>query len=192
MSDIPDRPYSILCVCSGNVCRSPAAERLLAARLGPEVSVTSAGTLGLVGRPIDPMMVAHLVALDIPDVGFTSRGLTASDVRGADLVLGMTREHRAAAVELVPAAVRRTFTLLEFARLIATIEREELSHPTVTDRLRAAVPLAAARRHRAPGPVDADDVVDPFRLQQADYDRSFTAIRTAVDTIATRLVPQPG
>ncbi len=139
----PGLSYTILCVCTGNICRSPAAERLLAARLGPEVRVASAGTLGLVGHGIQPEMAAHLAALGVPDVGFTSRRLTAADVREADLVLGLAREHRAAAVELVPAAVRRSFTLLEFARLLATIGPDELPAGSVVDRLQAAVPLAA-------------------------------------------------
>jgi hypothetical protein len=34
-------PFSILAVCTGNVCRSPAVERLLANQLGPTVSVSS-------------------------------------------------------------------------------------------------------------------------------------------------------
>lgn len=191
MSTEPDPPYTILCVCTGNICRSPAAERLLAARLGPEVRVASAGTLGLVGRGIEPEMAAHLVALGVPDVGFAARRMTATDVRQADLVLGLTREHRAAAVELVPPAVRRAFTLLEFARLLATIEPKELPDGTVVDRLRAAVPLATTRRRRVSA-ADLDDVVDPYRISQQAYDGSFVAIRTAVDAIADRVLPHSG
>ena len=99
MTDATNRPYAILCVCTGNVCRSPAAERLLTARLGPTVTVASAGTFGLVGRAIDPPMAAQLAALGLPDVGFAARRLAASDVGLADLVLGLTRQHRAEAVE---------------------------------------------------------------------------------------------
>jgi protein-tyrosine-phosphatase len=40
--------------------------------------------------------------------------------------------------------------------------------------------------------VDADDVIDPYRLAQHVYDQSFTAIRVAVDAIADRLVPHSG
>lgn len=187
-----DRPYAILCVCTGNVCRSPVAERLLAARLGPTVSVASAGTLGLTGRAIEPAMAAHLAALGLGDVGFTARRLTEADVGRADLVLGLTREHRAEAVELAPSAVRRAFTLLEFARLLGQIDPDELPDGTVADRLRTAVPLAAARRRMVTGPVDADDVVDPYRLAQEVYDQSFSAIRVAVDVIADRVVPRSG
>jgi low molecular weight protein-tyrosine phosphatase len=192
VTDGTDQPYAILCVCTGNVCRSPAAELLLAARLGPSVAVTSAGTLGLVGRPIEPPMAAQLAALGLAADGFAARRLTAADVRGADLVLGLTRGHRAEAVELAPAAVRRSFTLLEFARLLRQISPEELPHTPVADRLRRAVPLAAARRQMVVGPVNADDVVDPYRLAQEVYEQSFAAIRIAVDTIADRLVPYPG
>ena len=55
---VPDDAFSILTVCTGNVCRSPAVERLLASKLGPTVSVASAGTHALVGHPIsEPMAV---------------------------------------------------------------------------------------------------------------------------------------
>jgi protein-tyrosine phosphatase len=192
MTDGTDQPYAILCVCTGNVCRSPAAELLLAARVGPSVKVASAGTLGLVGRPIEPPMAAHLAAMGLEPARFAARRLTAADVAGADLVLGLTRGHRAEAVELAPAAVRRAFTLLEFARLLRQIQPDELSETSVADRLREAVPLAAARRRMVVGPVNADDVVDPYRLAQEVYDQSFSAISAAVDTIADRLVPYPG
>jgi protein-tyrosine phosphatase len=192
VTDGTDKPYTILCVCTGNVCRSPAAELLLAARLGPSVKVASAGTLGLVGRPIEPPMAAHLAALGLEPVGFTARRLTAADVAGADLVLGLTRGHRAEAVELAPAAVRRAFTLLEFARLLGQIRADELPDASVADRLRTAVPLAAARRRLVVGPMAADDVVDPYRMARQVYEQSFSAIRAAVDTIADRLHPQVG
>lgn len=188
MSTEPGPVYTILCVCTGNVCRSPAAERLLAARLGPDVRVRSAGTLGLVGRAIEPPMAAHLTALGVPEVGFAARRMTATDVGEADLVLGMTREHRGAAVELAPAAVRRAFTLLEFARLLELVGPDELPDGTLADRLRAAVPLANGRRRRVTAP-DVDDVIDPYRRAAQAYQQSFTAIRGAVETITERVHP---
>ncbi|MFN2560552.1 MAG: low molecular weight phosphatase family protein, partial [Jatrophihabitans sp.] len=47
--------FAVLFVCTGNVCRSPLAERLMRARLAPglPVAVSSAGTMGLSGYPID-------------------------------------------------------------------------------------------------------------------------------------------
>ena len=191
MTEEPNGPFTILCVCTGNICRSPAAERLLSARLGPEVRVASAGTLGLVDQGIQPEMAAHLSLLGLPDAGFAARRLTATDVRDSDLVLGLGREHRSAAVELVPAAVRRAFTLREFARLLSDVEPSELPDGTAVERLTAAVPLVASRRRRIAAP-DLDDVVDPYRLSQQVYDESFLAIRTAVDVIGDRIVPHSG
>ena len=52
--------FTILTVCTGNLCRSPAAERLLASKLGPTVKVSSAGTHALVGQPISEPMAALL------------------------------------------------------------------------------------------------------------------------------------
>ena len=53
-------PYRVIAVCTGNICRSPMAELMLAAALEREgleglVAVDSAGTTGYeAGRPIDP------------------------------------------------------------------------------------------------------------------------------------------
>ena len=83
--------YEVLFVCTGNVCRSPAAERLV--RRGIDVAVggiaglsgvtvSSAGTWALVGEPISPPMAA-LIAGDGADAkGFAARQLTADIVRG--------------------------------------------------------------------------------------------------------------
>src|SRR4051794_19393646 len=110
--------FQILCVCTGNICRSPTAERLLSARLGPTVEVTSAGTFGVVGAPIAPPMASRLAAAGAAAGDFAAGGLLASTLRPAELVLALTREHRGDVVELFPAGVRRSFPLLEFARLI--------------------------------------------------------------------------
>jgi protein-tyrosine phosphatase len=51
--------FSILAVCTGNVCRSPAVERLLTGQLFPTVTVSSAGMHALVGHPIpNPWLAA--------------------------------------------------------------------------------------------------------------------------------------
>jgi protein-tyrosine phosphatase len=53
-----EEPFSVLAVCPGNVCRSPAVERLLICKLSSTVAVNSAGTHTLIGHPIsDPMAV---------------------------------------------------------------------------------------------------------------------------------------
>jgi protein-tyrosine phosphatase len=177
----PENRFEILYICTGNICRSPVAERLLAARLGPPVGVSSAGTFGLVGSPIAGPMVPRLVEAGADPGDFRARRLTAEMIQRAHVVLGLTRGHRGDAVELVPAAVRRAFTLLEFARVLGSIDPGDLPAGTPAERLKAAVPLAASRRGGTRG---RDDVDDPFGLDDGAYQRAFDEIETAVDTIA--------
>lgn len=186
-SPAPARPFTVLTVCTGNICRSPAVERLLVARLGPDadVRVVSAGTRALVGHPVSGPMVPLMVAADASADGFAARQLTAEMIREADLVLPLTRQHRSAVVELVPAAVRRTFTLLELARLAGTVDPDAIPGGSPAQRLTALVPLLAgerARHHHRPG--FDDDVPDPYGRGDAVYARVFAAIEPAVDAVA--------
>jgi len=71
----------ILTVCTGNICRSPAAERLLAAGLGDTAQVTSAGTGALPGYPMDAAMVPLVEAAGASTDGFAARQLTPAMVK---------------------------------------------------------------------------------------------------------------
>ncbi len=178
----------MLTVCTGNICRSPAAERLLAQAL-PEVTVVSAGVRAVVGAPISGPMATLLGAAGAPTDGFAARQLTESMVADADLVLALTRGHRSAIVELVPAAVRRTFTLRELARFATAVGADALPADDVGARLRALVPLAAAQRGRAPVDPRDDDVVDPYGGSDRLYAESFAQLRPAVEAIAAVVRP---
>lgn len=89
--------FSVLMVCTGNICRSPMAEGLLWHRLPKSlqsvVSVRSAGTHGLHGNRADPFAVKAAAAhgADISD--HRARILNAGMIRSADLVLAMERYH---------------------------------------------------------------------------------------------------
>jgi protein-tyrosine phosphatase len=181
-------PFSILAVCTGNVCRSPAVERLLASRLEPTVSVTSAGTHALVGHSIAEPMAALLRDTGVDPDAFEARRLSEHMLKEADLVLAMTRAQRGFVVELWPPAVRRAFTLREFARLLNRVDPAALPAGSPANLLRAAVPLAAAERGRERMSPDEDDVVDPFRLSSAVYAESFGQITSAVDGIVYAIV----
>jgi protein-tyrosine phosphatase len=145
-------PFSILTVCSGNICRSPLAEQLLRAgtREWSEVTVASAGTTALVGEPMTEQ--AQALSFEFGGDGaetHRARELTEEQLRDADLVLGLSREHRRAIVELYPRATRHAFTLREFARLVAGITDDDLEHaatlsPTdIVGRLTELVEVAA-------------------------------------------------
>ncbi|WP_456818688.1 arsenate reductase/protein-tyrosine-phosphatase family protein [Cellulomonas sp. URHB0016] len=193
----PD-PFRVLVVCTGNVCRSPAVERLLAAGLGaayrgkrprgslaPAIEVASAGTAAMVGAPMTPEMAALVGSAGLDPDGFQARQLSSAMVQRADIVVALTRDHRSAVVELHPAAVRRAFTLRELARLSSLVEPAELpgAGATTADRLRALVPLVASRRGLVPTLPAHDDVPDPFGRGDAAYRRSFAQMAPAVEAV---------
>jgi len=169
--------FRVLHVCTGNICRSPMAERLmqsgLAARLGPEADrfvVESAGTWGHSGSPMEAHAHSTLASYGVDGGGFRARELVAELVVGADLVLGATRDHRAAAVVLHPRAASRTFTLREFGRLVVGVDPSTLPTGDVVERAHALVRAAAALRGRVPveHPRD-DDLEDPYHAPASAF-----------------------
>ena len=84
---------SILCVCTGNICRSPLAEAALADAL-PEVSVRSAGLHALVGHPVEPNAAQSARDLDLPSKAeHSATQLEREHLAAADLVLAMDKGH---------------------------------------------------------------------------------------------------
>ncbi|MFC2029291.1 low molecular weight protein arginine phosphatase [Chloroflexota bacterium] len=84
----------VLCVCTGNVCRSPMAEGLLREKLDHEqIGVFSAGVWALDGQPATPNAVEVMAERGIDISSHIAHTITAEDVAEADLILVMTREH---------------------------------------------------------------------------------------------------
>ncbi len=181
-------PFRVLHVCTGNICRSPMAERLmadgLAARLGDGASafeVGSAGTWGHAGSPMEPFALSTLATLGVDGEAFRARELVAEHVAGADLVLAATREHRAAAVVLQPRAAARTFTLREFARLTGAVDPAVLPDGDLAERARALVKAAAGKRGLVPpaSPKD-DDLADPYHAPETAFQACAALVQEAL------------
>lgn len=184
--------FTVLTVCTGNVCRSPVAELLLAGQLRgiPGFSVSSAGTRALVGKgvPTTTLTMSREYGLDASE--HRGRQLTEGEIREADLIVTMAREHRRAVVEHVPGAVKRTFTLRELARIakaapaVASGDTALPSDPS--EALRTAVAEAATLRGSV-GPAENPrdlDVIDPFGQSEATYRRSFEQLIPAARSVA--------
>jgi protein-tyrosine phosphatase len=132
--------------------------------------IESAGTWGHTGSPMETHALNTLAAYDIDGAAFTARELVAEHVVGADLILGATREHRAAAVVLHPRAAARTFTLREFARLAGAVDPQTLPAGDPVERARALVRAAAANRGLVtPERVGDDDVDDPYQAPASAF-----------------------
>ncbi|NNC12952.1 low molecular weight phosphatase family protein [Planctomonas sp. JC2975] len=178
----PIRPFRVLFVCAGNTCRSPMAAQLLRARLGVAAgfAVESAGILAEVGSPMTSDARAAIVGRVAVVAPHRARQLTVPMVEAADLVLAATRQIRADTVRSVPAAVRRTFTILEFARLA---QRMPADAAIALDEVVASV---AAERT---GAADADDDIDdPMGHAASEYKRVAGVLDDAATVIARLLV----
>lgn len=203
----------LLTVCTGNICRSPLAELVLAARLSDlEVSVSSAGTRGLPSAAMTREAQSLAAVLGVPAeaaAAHRSRYLTEAHLAAPDLILAMTRDHRRQIAELAPARLRSTFTVREFARLSVTLTDDELKAaaagaddvgwmrvgaadsacsdvgPDDSARLRAVAATVAARRGLGAPPADPadDDVIDPYGRSWETYQRSAAQLAPALEAV---------
>jgi protein-tyrosine phosphatase len=177
-------PLLALVVCTGNICRSPAAELLLRGGLGPDsgIEVASAGLDALAGEPMAEGMSRRLQARGVDPSGFTARQLQPAAVRDAGLILTMTAAQRRAVVTEVPAAVRRTFTLVEFVEVaeLTGVDRVAGGPGERVAEVLQAAPRARALRARASG---QDDIEDPYRRSDEVFARVFSTIDAAVERL---------
>jgi len=91
--------YSVLMVCTGNICRSPTAEGLLRHALeqeglGQRVRVDSAGTHDYhIGEAPDPRSIAAARRQGIDLSGLRARQVAVADFTHFDLLLAMDTGH---------------------------------------------------------------------------------------------------
>lgn len=175
----------MLFVCTGNVCRSPVAERLLAARLGghTDVRVHSAGTHALVGYGIDGPSALALAEAGGDPTGHVARWLTPQLVADADLILTATTEHRDHVLRMAPRKLRCTFTLREFARLGSDV-------PGATnhdDYDRVIREVATQRGQVDPAAPGQDDIGDPFGGDVVVARATVATVKDSVDHAARLL-----
>jgi protein-tyrosine phosphatase len=182
-----ERVFSILTVCTGNLCRSPIAAQLLSARLPPaRFEVISAGTSAVVGG-----RMPQEAARESERYGGNPRGqlgvqLNREMVAAADLVLTAEVAHRAAVLEFYPPAVARVFTLRQFARLAAQLSAAELA---MLSPVAVVAAVAAQRGTRAR--LSDDDIPDPYLGPPESYAAAARAIDAAVAGVV-RAFTAPG
>src|SRR5690606_31677156 len=99
----------------------PMAERLARVLGAGRVQVASAGTHARPGLAMHALAESTLRELGADPTGFASRPVDPAMVAEADLVLTADRRQRSICADLVPAAVRRTFTIRQFGRLAAAV-----------------------------------------------------------------------
>ncbi|HVQ87169.1 MAG TPA: hypothetical protein VMT88_03210 [Actinomycetes bacterium] len=188
--------FKVLHVCTGNIGRSPMAERLmrrhLQANLGEDAQafdVRSAGTWGCAGSSAEDYALLALNSRGIDASDFVARELTENMLNEADLVLTATTEHRGQVVVMRPSVVRRAFTLREFARLQALVaEQADDAGESTVARAKSRVELAGRVRGLSERlDPSHDDVEDPLGAPATFYEaRAYDidqACRRAVDLL---------
>ena len=184
--------FTVLLVCTGNVCRSALAERLgrvyLQERLGEDSSairLVSAGTRAVTGSAMHPDTQLVLAGFGARPENFRARQLHERDAAAADLTLAMTRRHRQVVLEVVPRALAGTFTLREAADLLRGMAADApVEGNDFPARARSLVQGMAAVRGRRESWRD-DDIRDPIG-QPLDVHQEIG------DAVAEALVPVLG
>jgi protein-tyrosine phosphatase len=187
------RPFSILTICTGNICRSPLAEQLLRARFSEAgfagVEVGSAGLQAVVGAPMDALPAQISSRLGGDPSRARGQQLTTQIVAAADLLLTMTRAQRDDLVSRYPNAVHRSFTLVEFARLLraagasAPPATSGVPAPVTTAERLQSVVASAARQRPTVRLTDDDDVTDPIGRSAAVHEAVGEQISLATSRI---------
>lgn len=168
--------FAVLAVCTANICRSPLMEILLKAQLdSARFEVASAGIRGWDRQPMDSMAAMEAKRLGHSAEGFRSHPIGSYLIDSADLILTATRAHRSDVLAMTPQALRRSFTLVEFAALTELVDAADPVE---------LVAQAAQRRSLAPAHAD---IGDPYRRGPEVHRATADQIAAAVNTIAAKL-----
>jgi protein-tyrosine phosphatase len=114
----PTQTLRIVCVCSGNICRSPMAQGLVRRKLserGRAAAVISAGTLDLGGRSAAEHACTAMRMWGEPIEGHRSQKVSIPLLQLADYVLVMSPNHEAYILAADPRLERRLVRIWEYA-----------------------------------------------------------------------------
>jgi protein-tyrosine phosphatase len=183
----------VLLVCTANICRSPAAARLMAGRLGPSIEFVSRGTRSVPGAGMCEISANWaLVNGGDTDGRHASRQLELADIRASTLILTASQQQRTRVIELRPSAQVRTFTLVQAARIAqwrtAGGSQDLPAGADLPDRLLWLAEELDAHRGTAGRPASdaADDLPDPHN--GASHADVLGALLAAVDGFCAPLL----
>ncbi|WP_248963942.1 arsenate reductase/protein-tyrosine-phosphatase family protein [Sphaerisporangium perillae] len=186
----------MLFVCTGNLCRSPIAERLTRAALARHsaIVVESAGTHVRPGERMTSKAVRALEKAGVRAADSVARQLTSQMIREADLLLVATRAHRAWVVSECPRAVGRVFTIAEFGALADVVSAVEVTcHDDLVRRASTLVTEVQALRGLVQ--VDQPDIPDPYggsaRAYRATVRRVQAALASPIAILTAEVTRRP-
>lgn len=180
-------------VCTGNICRSPFGEIFLADRfekISPgQFSVSSSGTLGMVGYPFAPMANEVAKSYGVYVDNFKPRRLTEGMIDENHLILALGQEHRKKIISLEPRAIKKTFTLREFVRClelinISLILKKSYKCKTNFDAWNALINEAHMQRFKCIEDKKEDDIIDPWMQEMESYKKMADGILVCINFLS--------
>jgi protein-tyrosine phosphatase len=173
----------VLVVSDGDVSRGPAVERVLRSHLrrgpvGDATVLASAGTDAVRGEAMHPYTARALAGAGVDPGGHAAHRVTERRLAMADLVLVASRAQGGPVLRIDAGARSRTFTVLEFARLAAGLNRT----PDGARDLVAA--LAAVRAAVGPGVPGEEDLVDVAAGSYHDHEEIVRRVDVAGQGVA--------
>lgn len=179
----------VLVVCTGNVCRSPYIERVLAHELaGTGITVSSAGSGALVGEAVDLESASRITQAGARPDDFAARQITRELVAEADLVIGATREHLSSVVPLHPRALRYSFALHDLGDLLAEVSEQEIAAAPGANRVAKVAAAAIAKRGIVnPRLLERSGIVDPYRRGAAVFDQMVDEVGQSLPAVVSAL-----
>ncbi|MDR6971747.1 hypothetical protein [Leifsonia shinshuensis] len=183
-------PFRVLALCTGNICRSPAMEALLATELADDrrFRVESAGTEAMTGWSADPPMARLLEARGLDVRGHRARQADPPMLERADLILTATFAHREWVASAAPRAARRAFTLAEFAQLCGAAPGDTTPRELVAWAASHRPPRPLGRGRSTPRGGAEGDIVDPYGRSKAVFEQSLAQLTPLVETVAEALL----
>lgn len=209
--------FSILVVCSANICRSPLAGHILRTALSrgglqESIDVTTRGQRSSSSAPCctEAVLNAERLGVDCKDLAaHRSHSITPRAISRADLVLTADRETRSAVAQLVHRSHDRTFTLREavvLGQLVAAERSRRVSSLTGSlrqfvaelDDHRGLTDLPKTSQVRVPGrpwkrlPVHEYDIPDAHQLKHGAHRLTVDLVVESSTALASALVNWSG